>query len=88
MNGKSLFHSVELKDDSCKGCTVCVTSCPVEAIRVHKGKAHIREEQCIDCGECIRRCPNRAKYARTNSLSELENFEYKIALVCVQRIIV
>jgi len=81
MNGKSLFHSVELKDDSCKGCTVCVTSCPVEAIRVHKGKAHIREEQCIDCGECIRRCPNRAKYARTNSLSELENFEYKIALV-------
>lgn len=81
MNGKSLFHSVELKDDSCKGCTICVTTCPVEAIRVHNGKAHIREEQCIDCGECIRRCPNRAKYARTNELKELENFEYKIALV-------
>ena len=81
MNGKSLFHSVELKDDSCKGCTICVTTCPVEAIRVHNGKAHIREEQCIDCGECIRRCPNRAKYARTNELKELENFDYKIALV-------
>lgn len=81
MNGKSLFHSVELKDDSCKGCTICVTSCPVEAIRVHNGKAHIREEQCIDCGECIRKCPNRAKYARTNELSELEKFDYKIALV-------
>lgn len=81
MNGKSLFHSVELKDDSCKGCTICVTTCPVEAIRVHNGKAHIREEQCIDCGECIRKCPNRAKYARTNQLSEISNYEYNIALV-------
>ena len=67
MNGKSDFHSVELRDENCKGCTICVTTCPVEAIRVHGGKAHIIEQKCIDCGECIRRCPSRAKFALTAS---------------------
>jgi iron only hydrogenase large subunit-like protein len=81
MNGKSDFHSVELRDENCKGCTICVTSCPVEAIRVHGGKAHILETQCIDCGECIRKCPSRAKYALTTQLSELSGYKTKVALI-------
>ncbi len=81
MNGKSDFHSVELRDENCKGCTICVTSCPVEAIRVHGGKAHILEQLCIDCGECIRKCPSRAKYALTSPLSDLSNYKTKVALL-------
>ncbi|MBO4706130.1 MAG: 4Fe-4S binding protein [Spirochaetaceae bacterium] len=81
MNGKSDFHSVELRDENCKGCTICVTSCPVEAIRVHGGKAHILETQCIDCGECIRKCPSRAKYALTASKDELLAYKTKVALL-------
>ncbi len=81
MNGKSDFHSVELRDENCKGCTICVTSCPVEAIRVHGGKAHILEQLCIDCGECIRKCPSRAKYALTSPLSELSNYKTNVALL-------
>jgi len=81
MNGKSDFHSVELRDENCKGCTICVTSCPVEAIRVHGGKAHILEQLCIDCGECIRKCPSRAKYALTSPSSELSKYKTKVALL-------
>ncbi|MCR4940528.1 MAG: 4Fe-4S binding protein [Treponemataceae bacterium] len=81
MNGISDFHSVELRDENCKGCTICVTSCPVEAIRVHGGKAHILEKLCIDCGECIRKCPSHAKYALTTPLSELSNYKTKVALL-------
>ena len=81
MNGKSDFHSVELRDENCKGCTICVTTCPVEAIRVHGGKAHIIEQKCIDCGECIRRCPSRAKFALTASKDELSNYKTKVALI-------
>ncbi len=78
----SRFHSVFLEEDSCTGCTTCVTTCPVEAIRVRNGKAHILEERCIDCGECIRRCPNRAKRALASSLANItENFEHRIILV-------
>lgn len=81
MNGISDFHSVELRDENCKGCTICVTSCPVEAIRVHGGKAHILERLCIDCGECIRKCPSHAKYALTSPLTELSNYKTKVALL-------
>ena len=80
------FHSVILDEEACKGCTVCVTTCPVEAIRVRDGKARILAERCIDCGECIRRCPNHAKMARADALAELSGsgefsrFDWKVAL--------
>ncbi|HAR96891.1 MAG TPA: ferredoxin, partial [Deltaproteobacteria bacterium] len=51
-------HSVTLDREKCQGCTNCIKRCPVEAIRVHDGKAKIIEERCIDCGECIRCCQN------------------------------
>ncbi len=62
------YHSVILDEDACKGCTVCVTTCPAEAIRVLEGKARIRAERCIDCGICIRRCPHHAKKALSAGL--------------------
>ncbi|MBA4417587.1 MAG: ferredoxin [Syntrophus sp. (in: bacteria)] len=74
------FHSVTLDYDKCKGCTNCIKHCPVEAIRVHEGKAKIIQERCIDCGECIRACPNHAKVAVTDSLDKFSHFKYKIAL--------
>jgi iron only hydrogenase large subunit-like protein len=80
------FHSVVLDEDACKGCTICVTTCPAEAIRVRNGKARILAERCIDCGECIRRCPNHAKKARVDELAALSDperfgaFDWKIAL--------
>ncbi len=64
------YHSVILDEDACKGCTVCVTTCPAEAIRVLEGKARIRAERCIDCGVCIRRCPHHAKKALSTALSD------------------
>ncbi len=70
-------HSVVLDEDACKGCTICVTTCPAEAIRVRDGKARIIEERCIDCGECIRRCPHHAKKARADDFSLLA--EYKVS---------
>lgn len=81
LNSASQFHSVHLHEDMCKGCTICVTGCPAEAIRVRDGKAHILEERCIDCGECIRHCPNKAKYSLTDELSELKQYTLRAALI-------
>lgn len=77
----SQFHSVHLHEDMCKGCTICVTGCPAEAIRVRNGKAHILEERCIDCGECIRHCPNKAKYSLSADIKDLEPYTLKAALI-------
>ena len=74
------FHSVRLDKDKCRGCTNCIKRCPTQAIRVRNGKARIIKERCIDCGECIRVCPHHAKYASRDSLEQLDNYKYKIAL--------
>jgi iron only hydrogenase large subunit-like protein len=74
------FHSVTLDEEKCQGCTNCIKRCPVEAIRVHHGKAKIIEERCIDCGECIRCCPNHAKIGVTDTLERLAAFDYRIVL--------
>lgn len=74
------FHSVTLDKDRCLGCTNCIKRCPTQAIRVREGKAQIISERCIDCGECVRTCPHHAKKARHDSLSQLENYRYTVAL--------
>lgn len=74
------YHSVYLDKDRCKGCTNCLKRCPTEAIRVRQGRARIIAERCIDCGECIRVCAYHAKIARTDPLSSISAFPYKIAL--------
>jgi len=43
----------------CTGCEACVSSCPVEAIKMDSGKAKVGDE-CIDCGACVGECPVEA----------------------------
>ena len=80
MSESKRFHSVRLDAGKCKGCTNCLKRCPTEAIRVREGRARIIDERCIDCGECIRVCEYHAKYAKTDPLSDIQGFRYKIAL--------
>jgi Na+-translocating ferredoxin:NAD+ oxidoreductase RNF subunit RnfB len=74
------FHSVALREDKCRGCTNCISTCPTEAIRVRKGKARIILERCIDCGECIRVCPSNAKIADTDPFQAIKAFDYAVAV--------
>ena len=74
------FHSVTLDADKCQGCTNCIKRCPKEASSVRERKAQIISERCIDCGECIRVCPHHAKKAKSDPLSMIDNWKYKIAL--------
>lgn len=77
---ENFYHSVHLDSSLCKGCINCIKRCPTQAIRVHNGKAVIKNAFCIDCGECIRICPHHAKQASYDSLDVLNDYEYKIAL--------
>lgn len=74
------YHSIELIENKCIGCTDCIKRCPTEAIRVQYGKAVIIHERCIDCGMCIKVCGNHAKKAATESLSVIKNYKYKVAV--------
>ncbi len=74
------YHSVCLYETLCKGCINCLKRCPTQAIRVRNRRAQINPKFCIDCGECIRQCPHHAKKAIYDSLDEMKNYEYTVAL--------
>jgi len=77
---EKLLHSVYLDEEKCLGCTTCLRNCPTGAIRVRGGKAFITESKCIDCGECIRICPHDAKLAKTDPVSMINEYKYKVAI--------
>ena len=45
---------------ACTGCGACVPACPLGAISLMDGKAHVDEEACDGCHACVRVCPERA----------------------------
>jgi len=44
--------------NKCKGCGLCVKTCPVSAIKGEKTKVHsIMQKTCTNCGSCRNACP-------------------------------
>lgn len=50
---------MRVKKEECIGCGLCLDFCPVGAIKLVGGKAHIVEEECTECWVCYRNnvCP-------------------------------
>ncbi len=74
------IHSVKLDTNACNGCINCIKYCPTQAIRVRNKKAAIIPEFCVDCGRCIRYCPHHAKIPAYDSVHEMKNYKYTVAL--------
>ncbi len=41
----------------CLGCGDCAYICPVDAICLEDGIAHVNPDICVGCGMCVKRCP-------------------------------
>jgi Fe-S-cluster-containing hydrogenase component 2 len=44
----------------CTGCGTCVEVCPVGAITLAAGRAHIDQTSCLECEACVDACPEGA----------------------------
>ncbi len=58
---------VYIKNDECKGCGLCVASCPQKIMRISKNRLNAigynpveitDMEKCIACASCARICPD------------------------------
>lgn len=58
-----------INQDACKGCKLCETNCPLDAVHIIDRKAKITEERCAECGICIRVCKFNA-IARPQEISD------------------
>ncbi len=54
------FKNPIVDEEKCVGCSLCLSSCPVHAIQMVNGKAHIQENICQGCKACIPSCPHGA----------------------------
>lgn len=51
-----------INQESCVGCRICQTYCPVQAIEYDQGKCHVNPQLCTECYVCLRQhvCPQNA----------------------------
>ena len=58
--------TLELNEQKCSGCNMCILVCPHEAFEMKNKKSIIRhKDACMECGACAKNCPEEAIYVRT-----------------------
>ena len=53
-------YVININNDKCVGCGLCVKDCPASHIAIEDKKAKIANALCIGCGHCYAICPNEA----------------------------
>ena len=53
--------TLQLCEETCNGCGMCIKVCPHEVFELSARKAHIvRRDYCMECGACSLNCPVQA----------------------------
>jgi heterodisulfide reductase subunit A len=57
---QSEFMGIEINDENCGLCGICIKSCPFNAISIESEKINIDKFKCKGCGTCVSICPTGA----------------------------
>ncbi|MBN1224727.1 MAG: 4Fe-4S binding protein [Candidatus Aminicenantes bacterium] len=52
--------SLSVNSEECKGCGLCVSVCPAQAVSIIDNKAYIDQDKCTECLLCLDECPTGA----------------------------
>lgn len=53
--------TLDLDEEKCVGCGMCVVVCPHAVLSMNGGHARIeKRDACMECGACARNCPTEA----------------------------
>ncbi len=58
--GSNYYAQVNTK--LCKGCEICATRCPIEAVELENKLTSVDLKRCIGCGLCVPTCPENAMH--------------------------
>jgi ferredoxin len=61
-SGQEFDMVIQVDQELCAGCGVCIDACSMSAIRLETGKAVIDQALCTKCEACIEICPSGALY--------------------------
>jgi len=74
---EKLSHSpevVDINENICSGCGICVNMCPYAALAVNGGGvAEVNEVLCEGCGTCVSACPTGAAQLKNMTTKQLNN---------------
>jgi len=58
--------TLQLGEENCSGCGMCMVVCPHAVFSMNNGKAQIENrDACMECGACALNCPTRAITVQT-----------------------
>jgi len=63
---------IEVINDKCIGCSLCVKSCAYEAITITDKLAEINIDKCVLCGACVQACPFDAIIIRRQAAEKID----------------
>ncbi|TFF96509.1 MAG: hypothetical protein EU547_06360 [Promethearchaeota archaeon] len=61
----------EFHEEDCIGCGICVSKCPMDAIKLEDAIAIFDETRCIGCSVCVHNCPEEAITLKRTGLREV-----------------
>lgn len=70
--------SVLIDIEKCKGCGVCVSLCPVQAVSIIQNRAFIDQNRCNECLLCMDECPENAIHQKSEKEVYLTKKEHLI----------
>ncbi len=69
--------SIKVINDKCTGCRICISACPLDAIKVENKLAVIDLDKCNLCGACISSCKSGAIAIEKKQAKVANKEEYK-----------
>lgn len=58
--------TLELKEENCNGCGMCIKVCPHEVFETYNRKVRItNKDYCMECGACALNCAGNAIFVKS-----------------------
>ncbi|MGL5346821.1 MAG: nitroreductase family protein [Peptostreptococcaceae bacterium] len=66
---------MNVNEEKCIGCGLCIEDCLVKCIKLVDGKAEVDNNKCMKCGHCIAICPVKAIATDEYNMNDVKEYD-------------